>query len=114
MTDRLSAESSRLPSRPLLVEWRGAVSFYLPSGCTNRGSMMDPFERAITDTLLFGKALIDIFRFHLKRKLRVEIELLPSSKFIDRRLKVARMAHVKGPILSNIPVIYNRRRTLVI
>ena len=53
-----------------------------------------------TDTFLFGQALIDFFKFHLKRKVRVEREVLPPSKFVERWVNVARMARVNGPTLS--------------
>jgi hypothetical protein len=53
-----------------------------------------------TDTFLFGQALIGFFKFHLKRKVRVEREVLSPSKFYERWVNVARMACVNGPNLS--------------
>jgi hypothetical protein len=53
-----------------------------------------------TDTFLFGQALIDFFKFHLKRKLRVEREVLIPSEFVARWVRVAKMARVNGPTLS--------------
>ncbi len=53
-----------------------------------------------TDTFLFGQSLIDFFKFHLERKVRVEREVLYSSKFYERWVRVANMACVNGPTLS--------------
>ncbi|MCP3653585.1 MAG: zinc-binding domain-containing protein [Herbaspirillum sp.] len=53
-----------------------------------------------TDTFLSGQTLIDFFRFHLRRKLRVEREVLPSGVFYDRWVRVARLTRLNGPSLS--------------
>ncbi len=53
-----------------------------------------------TDTFLSGHALTDFFKFHLERKVRVEREVLSSSKFNERWVRVASMARVNGTTLS--------------
>jgi hypothetical protein len=53
-----------------------------------------------TDIFLFGQALIGFFKFHLKRKVRVEREVLLPSIFFERWVNVARLARVNGPTLT--------------
>lgn len=52
-----------------------------------------------TDTLLFGRGFSHI-KFHLKRELNMESEMLSSNKFIERWVKVVKITKVDGTTLS--------------
>ena len=51
---------------------------------------------------LSGQALINFFKFHLRRKMRVERAALPPSVFEKRWVKVAKLARLNGPTMSTL------------
>lgn len=64
-----------------------------------------------TNTLFFGRSLMNLFMFLLKRIVRVERKVLSSSQFVEGWMKGTRMVRVNGPVL-NIHLWLERRKKM--